>query len=267
MLPALPVAALLVLLQPSPGQAQVPIQANFDPSKFQGLWYVVGAVSDDQGFQDAKDDMKMPMVSVTSLANGDLALKFGYPTPDGGCQKIQTTYTKGAADGQFSSPGAQKMQELVSQVGLNPGQGALLPKSEQCTSAMFQRAVALSLREDNAALTLSGPPSTLTFDLSKVPGPEAAPRLQALTLGLAERVCSLEQRLAGRVARAPVPSLEPCHPSKSPQPAGPPLFLPDPDPQRGGPGAGVRRRSPGESLINPGFKSKKPAGGVDFDEP
>ncbi|XP_004848866.1 lipocalin-like 1 protein isoform X2 [Heterocephalus glaber] len=184
MLPALPVAALLVLLQPSPGQAQVPIQANFDPSKFQGLWYVVGAVSDDQGFQDAKDDMKMPMVSVTSLANGDLALKFGYPTPDGGCQKIQTTYTKGAADGQFSSPamgqtdirvvstdydnfalmyfetqkagernvwlqlyarapvpfpeGAQKMQELVSQVGLNPGQGALLPKSEQCTSAMFQ---------------------------------------------------------------------------------------------------------------------------------
>ncbi|XP_021117297.1 protein PAXX isoform X3 [Heterocephalus glaber] len=118
-------------------------------------------------------------------------------------------------------------------------------------SACQQRAVALSLREDSAALTLSGPPSTLTFDLSKVPGPEAAPRLQALTLGLAERVCSLEQRLAAVEETA-------ASPSKSPQPAGPPLFLPDPDPQRGGPGAGVRRRSPGESLINPGFKRYLP---------
>lgn len=48
--------------------------------QFQGLWYIVGAVTDNQGFQDSKDNMKMPMVSVTSLSNGDLALKFGYPT-------------------------------------------------------------------------------------------------------------------------------------------------------------------------------------------
>ncbi|XP_023556110.1 protein PAXX isoform X2 [Octodon degus] len=121
-------------------------------------------------------------------------------------------------------------------------------------------AARFSLREDSASLTLSGPPSTLTFDLSKVPGPEAVPRLQALTLSLAGRVCNLEQRLAAVEQTA-------TSPRKSPRPAGPPLFLPDPDPQRGGPGAGVRRRCPGESLINPGFKSKKPAGGVDFDEP
>lgn len=54
-----------------------------------------------------------------------------------------------------------------------------------------------TLQEDGASLSLSGGPSALGFDLSKVPGPEAASRLQALTLGLAERVCSLEQRLAG----------------------------------------------------------------------
>ncbi|XP_065784101.1 protein PAXX isoform X3 [Muntiacus reevesi] len=104
-------------------------------------------------------------------------------------------------------------------------------------AACERQAVTLTLQEDRASLTLSGGPSALELDLSKVPGPEAASRLQALTLDLAERVCSLEQRLA------------------------------DPDPQRGGPGPGVKRRCPGESLINPGFKSKKPAGGVDFDDP
>ncbi|MBZ3888482.1 Lipocalin-like 1 protein, partial [Sciurus carolinensis] len=64
----------------------------------------VGAVSDDQSFQDSKDNMKMPMVLVTLLAKGDLDVKFGYPTPDGGCQKISTTFSKGAVDGQFSNP-------------------------------------------------------------------------------------------------------------------------------------------------------------------
>lgn len=116
-----------------------------------------------------------------------------------------------------------------------------------------------TLQEDGASLSLSGGPSALGFDLSKVPGPEAASRLQALTLGLAERVCSLEQRLAAAEERA-------ISSRKSIRPAGPQQFLPDPDPQRGGPGLGARRRCPGESLINPGFKSKKPASGVDFDD-
>ncbi|XP_042637729.1 protein PAXX [Orycteropus afer afer] len=125
-------------------------------------------------------------------------------------------------------------------------------------AACEQQGVTLNLHEDIASLTLSEGPSTLTFDLTKVPGSEAAPRLQALTLGLAERVCRLEQRLAGREMVASS--------SKSPWRAGPHLYLPEPDPQRGGPGSGVRRRCPGESLINPGFKSKRPAGGVDFDD-
>ncbi|XP_070312261.1 protein PAXX isoform X1 [Odocoileus virginianus] len=120
-------------------------------------------------------------------------------------------------------------------------------------AACERQAVTLTVQEDRASLTLSGGPSALELDLSKVPGPEAASRLQALMLGLAERVCSLEQRLAAAAAEM-APS-----PRKSAWQAGPHLFLPDPDPQRGGPGPGVKRRCPGESLINPGFKRCSPA--------
>ncbi|XP_044899567.1 lipocalin-like 1 protein isoform X1 [Felis catus] len=99
---ALLIGSVFVLLRLSLGQGQVPIQANFDASQFQGTWYVVGVASDDQDFLNSKDDTKMPVVLVTPLDNGDLALKFGYPTPDGGCQEMLTTFKKGAADGQFS---------------------------------------------------------------------------------------------------------------------------------------------------------------------
>ncbi|XP_043326161.1 lipocalin-like 1 protein isoform X1 [Cervus canadensis] len=222
MLQMLLISGTLALLTAAPGQAQVPIQADFDASQFQGPWYVVGAVSDDQGFLDAKDNMKMPVVLVTSLANGDLGIKFGFPTPDGGCQETDSTFTKGAVDGQFSNAGeasalgggagrrgrlagpwgqaggvragaqlsrlpppppamaqtdirvaftdykhfavmyfetqkggvknvwlqlyarapelfpegAQRMQQLAPQLGLNPSQGVLLPKSDQCAEVL-----------------------------------------------------------------------------------------------------------------------------------
>lgn len=82
-------------------------------------------------------------------------------------------------------------------------------------------------QEDSASLTLSGGPSTLDFELSKVPGPEAAPRLQTLTLGLAERVCSLERQLACRMGGG--------HPQP---PSGPPAhaFMPGFPPSYGGDG-------------------------------
>ncbi|XP_057581265.1 lipocalin-like 1 protein isoform X2 [Hippopotamus amphibius kiboko] len=182
MLRTLLVGLALALLAAPPGQAQVPIQANFDASQFQGTWYVVAMASDDQVFQDSKDNMKMSVVLVTPVANGDLGLKFGYPTPDGGCQTMDVLFTKGALDGQFSNAamaqtdirvvftdykhfavlyletqkgdvrnvwlqlyarapelfpeGAQKMQQLAPQVGLNPSEGALLPQSDQCAGAL-----------------------------------------------------------------------------------------------------------------------------------
>lgn len=70
-------------------------------------------------------------------------------------------------------------------------------------AACQKQAVTVTLQEDRASLSLSDGASTLHFVLSKVPGTEAAPRLQALTLSLAQRVCSLEQQLAGS-ERAPL---------------------------------------------------------------
>ncbi|XP_032162086.1 protein PAXX isoform X1 [Mustela erminea] len=126
-----------------------------------------------------------------------------------------------------------------------------LSAAEDITSrfraACEQRALTFVLQEDRASLTLSGGPSALDFALSKLPGPEAASRLQALTLRLADQVCTLTRQLAAAEVTAASPRKSPCL-------VGPQLFLPDPDAQRGGPGLGVRRRCPGESLINPGFK-------------
>ncbi|XP_077005089.1 protein PAXX isoform X2 [Tamandua tetradactyla] len=114
-------------------------------------------------------------------------------------------------------------------------------------AACEQEAVTLMLQEDKISLTLSGGTPDLTFDLSKVPGPEAAPRLQALTLGLAECVCRLERQLAALFL--PATEKTAASPRKIPRPAGPQLFLPDPDPQRGNPAPGVRRRCPVRNLL------------------
>ncbi|XP_048202430.1 protein PAXX-like [Perognathus longimembris pacificus] len=151
--------------------------------------------------------------------------------------------------------GPRRLQPPKAQLGLSGTEDI----TSRFRAACRQHTVTVSLQEDRASLTLSGGPSALAFDLAKVPGPEAATRLQMLTLGLAERVCSLERQLAVVEETA-------ASPRKSPRTAGPQFFLPDSDPQRGGSGPGVRRRCPGESLINPGFKRKKPAGGVNFDE-
>ncbi|XP_006863855.1 PREDICTED: lipocalin-15-like [Chrysochloris asiatica] len=197
MLQVVLVTTLLGLLGLTPGDAQVPVQANFDASQFQGIWYVVGMASDDQAFLETKDNMKMPVVSVTAMADGNLGVKFGYPTPDGGCQQVDATFTKGSMNGQFSNvamaqtdirvantdykqyavmffltdkggvqnkwlqlyartpelvpEGAQNMQMLSSQVGLDPSQGALLPKSDECANAFSQGPQLLRTRLPNAS--------------------------------------------------------------------------------------------------------------------
>ncbi|KAJ6651958.1 hypothetical protein lerEdw1_015900 [Lerista edwardsae] len=85
----------------------------------------------------------------------------------------------------------------------------------------------------------NGRQGPLTFDLFRLPLSEARKQLQELVFGLVGQVQTLEKHL------------QELSPPKS----------------RGGAGqAATKRRLPGESLINPGFKSKKAPTGVDFDD-
>ncbi|XP_043422674.1 protein PAXX isoform X2 [Prionailurus bengalensis] len=110
---------------------------------------------------------------------------------------------------------ADSLEALKARLGLSAAE-EITPRFR---AACEQQAVTFALREDGASLTLSGGPWALDFELSKVPGPEAASRLRALTLGLAEQVCNLKRQLAGLQVTATSPKKSPCL-------AGPQFFLP-----------------------------------------
>ncbi|KAF1476712.1 Protein PAXX, partial [Megadyptes antipodes antipodes] len=111
--------------------------------------------------------------------------------------------------------------------------------------ALGRGAASLSLGEGKATLQLREEGRCSVLDLFKLPVAEARSQLQALVFGMAGRVESLERRLEGSGGGA------------------------DPSPRKNR-GAGsalpAKRKIPGESLINPGFKSKKAPSGVDFED-
>ncbi|KAM6047345.1 protein PAXX isoform 2-T2 [Theristicus caerulescens] len=124
-------------------------------------------------------------------------------------------------------------------------------------------AASLSLGEGKATLRLREEAGCSALDLCKLPIAEARSQLQALVFGMAGRVESLERRLEAVETLA-----SSCSPEKSAARSQQP-FLPDPSPRKNR-GAGsallAKRKIPGESLINPGFKSKKAPSGVDFED-
>ncbi|XP_009469791.1 PREDICTED: uncharacterized protein C9orf142 homolog [Nipponia nippon] len=138
------------------------------------------------------------------------------------------------------------------------------PRPRPRREALGRGAASLSLGEGKATLRLREEAARgWALDLFKLPIAEARSQLQALVFGMAGRVESLERRLEAAETLA-----SSCSPEKNAA-RSQQLFLPDPSPRKNR-GAGsalpAKRKIPGESLINPGFKSKKAPSGVDFED-
>ncbi|NXG49791.1 PAXX protein, partial [Psilopogon haemacephalus] len=125
--------------------------------------------------------------------------------------------------------------------------------------ALGRGSAELSLSQGMATLRPRDGPRCSALELRKLPAAEASSQLRALLFGMAVRVQSLESRLEGCQSTW-LPFCNPC-----------PACLTEADPssrknRNADSALPAKRRIPGESLINPGFKSKKAPSGVDFED-
>ncbi|NXS75113.1 PAXX protein, partial [Pandion haliaetus] len=132
--------------------------------------------------------------------------------------------------------------------------------------ALGRGAASLSLGEGKVTLQPREEARCLALDLFKLPVAEARSQLQALVFGMAERVENLERRLEG-----PCGVLEGSKGGRRVSSSLPPPAkdAPNPSPRKNrsaGSALPAKKKIPGESLINPGFKSKRAPSGVDFED-
>ncbi|NWZ20165.1 PAXX protein, partial [Asarcornis scutulata] len=147
------------------------------------------------------------------------------------------------------------LEVWAGELGARPPQGRV---------PLQRGAVSLSLQDGRATLQLQGEAGHSTLHLCKLPVAEARTQLQALMFGLATSIKKLEEHLEAVVGTLG----SSCSPEKNAAQSQQ-LFLPDPSPRKNraaGSTLSAKRKIPGESLINPGFKSKKAPSGVDFED-
>ncbi|NXT53503.1 PAXX protein, partial [Pluvianellus socialis] len=147
------------------------------------------------------------------------------------------------------------------------GRGPPSPRTHPRREALGRGATSLRLGEGKATLQLREEACCSALDLFKLPIAEARSQVQALVFGMAAHVESLERRLEGMEGLAQGLPKQQADLLQSLSC----LSLPEADPSpRKNRGAGsalpAKRKIPGESLINPGFKSKKTPSGVDFED-
>ncbi|XP_029468057.1 protein PAXX isoform X2 [Rhinatrema bivittatum] len=152
----------------------------------------------------------------------------------------------------------EKLEEYKHKSGMSASENY----SEKIREALGRSPTSLVLQDSRVILKIKDDSWNSTFDLYKLPLSESRVRLQTLMFDLVDQVTNLEKRL--KAADGADASCSPGKNSLSSQR----LLIPALDFRkisRGG-SAKVSKRIPGESLINPGFKSKKAASGVDFED-
>ncbi|XP_053329531.1 protein PAXX [Spea bombifrons] len=128
---------------------------------------------------------------------------------------------------------------------------------------IFERVTpVLDVNGSLATLSLSLHSGNVTLELFKLSISETRMHLQTLLFDLADRVQDLEKcQRGGSESAAPSPVKAASLNNLMP--------IPDIEARRRGHGTSItniKKRLPGESLVNPGCKRKKPATGVDFEE-
>ncbi|XP_026568146.1 protein PAXX isoform X2 [Pseudonaja textilis] len=138
-----------------------------------------------------------------------------------------------------------------------------LPRTDPAREILQGQTPILTFQDGRATLRVQNGDQSVTFDLDKASVPEAKRQLQDLTFGLVEQLQALEKRLEEVTATATPVAL------RSPEKASARqrLLGADFSPRKPrGEASPSKRRLPGESLINPGFRSKKTPTGVDFED-
>uniref|UniRef100_A0A3B1K0R8 PAXX non-homologous end joining factor n=1 Tax=Astyanax mexicanus TaxID=7994 RepID=A0A3B1K0R8_ASTMX len=112
----------------------------------------------------------------------------------------------------------------------------------------------VSLQEDGAVLHLDSEPADLNVSLSKLTDLEGRSELKDLLFKMADSLTQLDAAGATPTS-SPIKSLQKKGTGFEPRKQ-----------QSSGPTVAVRKRLPGDSIINPGTRRKRAATGVDFDD-
>ncbi|KAF7659021.1 hypothetical protein LDENG_00004510 [Lucifuga dentata] len=119
-------------------------------------------------------------------------------------------------------------------------------------SACGTGSVSVVVQDTSIELHVGSSPGDLSVSLPRLEGPQATQELRELLFRMAD---SLTQADSGSSSVSPVKN----------QQRRPPEFEPRRQ-QKSGPSVTVKKRLPGNSLINPGTKKKRQATGVAFDD-
>ncbi|KAG7480490.1 hypothetical protein MATL_G00056640 [Megalops atlanticus] len=122
-------------------------------------------------------------------------------------------------------------------------------------SACRSGSVSVSAQEEgvSVSLQLGGVSGAVTVTLSRLSDPEASEALRDLLFGMADTLTHLNTA-GGSPSSSPMRSQFRRNPDFEPRR------------QQNGPTVALKKRLPGDSLINPGSRRKRPATGVAFDD-